>query len=190
MTTKKRTLLDIGDDMIALEEILTEVGGDVTDAQADEAIEAWFKEVGGDLEKKLDGYASLITEMLARSAARKAEADRMKALAYADANAADRLKKRIDLFFTDRKIKKVETDRFKITQCKNGGSLSMEMDVFEATKWPKDYQVTTITVDMEKVKAEIKARELKDGQSLCFGKGDDEKNYITLGHRGTHVRIK
>lgn len=79
-----RTLFDITDDLLALEELLSEVGGDVTDEQAEEAITEWFEELGEDRNSKLDGYVTLIAEFDARAEMRRREAARLQQRASVD----------------------------------------------------------------------------------------------------------
>jgi len=39
-----RTLFDISEDLLALEQILDEVGGDISDAEAEHAVDKWLRD--------------------------------------------------------------------------------------------------------------------------------------------------
>ena len=79
-----RTIYDISADLAALETILHENGGDITDPQAADALAEWERELETDLAGKVDRYCALIAEMEVRAAARRAEAERLVDLAKAD----------------------------------------------------------------------------------------------------------
>src|SRR4249920_49552 len=93
------TLYEISADLQALEELLTEVGGEIPDEQAEAAIDAWLEETGTATKDKVDNYCGLIRELEARRDARKAEAQRLADRSRIDANAVDRLKGRLLAFF-------------------------------------------------------------------------------------------
>jgi hypothetical protein len=61
-----RTIYDISADLAALESILHENGGDVSDANAEAALAEWERELESDLFGKVDRYCSLIAELEAR----------------------------------------------------------------------------------------------------------------------------
>ena len=113
-------LFHIGDDELALHAILEEVGGDISDEEAEAAIEAWFAEIEQDLEKKVDGYCALVKHFTKVAEARKEEAKRIEAMAKADANRAERMKSRLQLFMQNTNRQKIETLRFKVRRQANG----------------------------------------------------------------------
>jgi hypothetical protein len=49
-----RSLFEIGDDLLALHDLLSECGGELPDAEAEAAIDEWLAETEGDLFKKVD----------------------------------------------------------------------------------------------------------------------------------------
>jgi len=173
MTT--RTLYDISADLAALDEILSEVGGDVTDAEAEAAIEAWFQETAGDLRTKADAYCRLIREIEARGEARKAEADRILRLASTDSNAAGRLKTRLKDVLESHGIKKLETPMFRLSIATNGGRQALIYDAAEV-EFPSEFQKVIIKGDDEAIRSAI-----EDGFELPFAH---------LAPRGSHLRIK
>ena len=123
-----KTLLDITRDMDALDALLTEVEGDVTDPRVLEAVTAWFAELDADLKGKLDNYAALITMLEARSDVRAREAERLSRRAKTDASSAQFLKDRLRGEFEARGIQKVETDRYRVSVAANGGKLPLVID--------------------------------------------------------------
>lgn len=174
------TLLEVRDErdahLRALEDLLSEVGGDVTEAEAEAAIDAWLKEADAPLQAKLDGYGVVIREFELRAAARKAEADRIAALANTDANNSRRLKERLRWFFEAEGIDKIETSRFKFALASNGGKAPVILHC-EPEALPEWAKRVTVTPDMEAIRGEIETR----GESLEFAE---------IGERGKHLRIR
>lgn len=170
------TLYELGGQLAALDELLAEVGGDVTDEQAAEAINAWFAEIGEQVEHKLDGYGALIVELEARATARKAEADRMAGRAQVDTNAAKRLKERLKMFFIERNYKVIETPRFRVTLAGHGGKVPLDIDPVDAATLPLRFQAVSISPHTELIRAALEA-----GEALDFAR---------LGERGSSIRIK
>jgi hypothetical protein len=109
----------IGDEELALHAILEEVGGDMSDEEAEAAIEAWFAEIEQDVEKKVDGYCALVKHFAKVAEARKEEAKRIEAMAKADANRAEKLKTRLHEFMRTTNRPKIETLRFKVRRQTN-----------------------------------------------------------------------
>ena len=92
MTTSgsSRRLYEIAGDVLALEDLLLESGGEWTPEA-----EALYNEVEGSLESKVDGYAALIREWEADAEKWKAEEQRVAGHRKARENAAARLKARL-----------------------------------------------------------------------------------------------
>ena len=119
-------LLEITDEMRALDSLLAEADGDLTGME--QIIDEWMLENKGNLEEKADSYAALITEKMRMYEVRKGEAERMAKLAKTDKNTADRLKERLMYALTEMCIKKLETDRYRISVATNGGK--QPLDIF------------------------------------------------------------
>jgi hypothetical protein len=174
-----RTLFEIGDDLTALAELFEDLGGEVTEDEAGQALEAWFDQLGEERDRKIDGYCALIREFEERSDARELEAKRLMALAGTDANNAKRLKARLKAFFEAQGIKKLETPRFKVGIQANGGALPLivpagwESDPASA---PEAFQRRIIELDKDAVREAIR--------------NEEETHGASLGERGTHLRIK
>ena len=169
------TLYDISDDLLALEAILIEAGGDVSDPEADQAVDQWLAELGSARNEKIDAYCALYREFETRAKAREAEAARLLKLAEQDGNAASRLRSRLLYFFELHRISKLETDRFRLTVANNGGALPLFVDC-EPEALPDGYQKIRIEAD----KAAIREA-LEEGEELSFAH---------FGERGRHLRIR
>ena len=115
-----RTLLEITEDLQALDDLLIEAGGDVTGVEA--TVDAWLAELERDLKGKVDNYAALITATIARAEVRKAEADRLYRRAKVDAGNARFLRERLKFALEQRGISKLETDRYRVGVSKVGGA--------------------------------------------------------------------
>ena len=168
------TIFDITADMQALDDLLTEVGGDVTDPEAASAIDKWFTELDDQIETKVENYCRLIAELESRSAARKGEADRMYARSKVDANAAKGLRTRMVVALAGSGIRKLETETYRISVANHGGKLPMEIDDDGV---PTDYltRQEVVSVDKDAIRAALEngmnlpfARFLERGQRLSI----------------------
>lgn len=171
------TLYRIADDLQALDALLAEVGGDVTDEEANAAIDAWLNELGEARDRKLDGYAALIRTIEAREKVKRDEASRLTREANFESNAIDRLKRRLADVYRHMGWKSVKTDRFTITLAGHGGKQPLVFrDGFTIDDCPPEYQRVKVEPDTEKIRAA-----LESGASLPFA---------SLGERGSSIRIK
>lgn len=167
-------LLDITDDMQALDDLLAEVGGDVTDPRVAEIVDAWFDELDHSLSAKVDNYAALITSMRARADIRRAEAERLARRAQVDESAADWLASRLLAALDARGMKKLETDRYAVSVVGNGGKAPLLVDGDVPSEWTRT--VTKVEPDRERIRLAIEA-----GQALPFAR---------LGERGKRLSIR
>ena len=171
---KTRSLFSISDDLEKLNELLDE---STDDTQQQELINNWLDQLGDERDHKLDGYAALITEMLARSEVRKAESKRMMDLATADDNRARLLKDRLKWFFSAHNLKTVETARYKLSLAKNGGKAPLILDEsIPVTQLPEQFQKVSIDPNTTAIRVA-----LERGERLDFAQ---------LGERGSSIRIK
>lgn len=172
-----RTLYEIGSDMAALETLLLESGGDMTDPAVASAIDAWEAELETNLVAKLENYICLIQEIEARADARTAEARRIADLSLADQRASAALRERLRFVFATRNIKPVQTERFRVALAKNGGKapLDIRVGVDELPAWAVRRE-TVVTPDKDAIRARIEA-----GDVLSFA---------SLLERGNRISIK
>ena len=162
------TLMGISAGLSALEELLLEAGGDVSDPEADAAVDAWFAELGGARDQKVDDYCSLYEKL-------KRRGERRKRLAESDAKAAARLKERLQYFFEVQGISKLETDSYRLSIANNGGLLPLLVDRAPEAL-PAEFQKITVAADNEAIR-----RALESGEPIDFAH---------FGERGRHLRIK
>ena len=173
------TLFEISAEISALHDLLTEVGGELPDEEAEAAIDDWLAETNQALEQKVDAYCGLVREFEARAEAREIEAQRLQSLAGADINQARRLKARLKAFFEFHGIKKLDTPRFRVSVQANGGALPLVIP----TDWeadpanaPEAFQRRVIQLDRDAIREAIT---------------NGEETYgAQLGERGTHLRIR
>ena len=171
---KTRTLFSISDDLEKLNELLDECNDDT---QQQELIAQWFEALGEERDKKLDGYAALITEMTARAEVRKGEAKRLMELATTDDNRAKLLKDRLKWFFETHNLKTVETSRYRLSLAKAGGKAPLILDEsVPVTQLPERFQKVSIDPNTAAIR-----EALERGEKL---------NFAQLGERGTSMRIK
>lgn len=205
-----RTLFAIGEDIMALYDLLTEMGGDVTDAETEAAVDAWLAEIGADRDQKLDAYCALIREFESVAAARAAEAERLQELAAHANNEATRLRNRLHQFMLMTGDTKIETLRNRLAVQKNGGKIPVL--VGDEAAIPKSFQkaeyLIKIQVDRaldaqeKKVQDFVdKALELPGATYKMFAAADKDKirtalengvevTGAALGQRGTRLVIK
>ena len=169
------TLYEISGDLAALEELLTEVGGELADGEAEAAIDAWLEETGSATKDKVDRYCGLIRELESRAAARKAEAKRLAERGNIDAGAVDRLKSRLLWFFEAHNLKTLETPRFRVTAAQNGGLAPLIISA-PVEDLPDEF-IEFVRKPMNPMIREL----LEAGERLPFAE---------LGERGKAIRIK
>lgn len=169
------TLFEISDDLVALETLLDETGGDVSDPAVAAAVDAWFAEIQTNMTAKVDNYCAFIRELEARASVRKEESERLLKRVRADENAAKSLKGRLQMVFEIRNLGKVETPRFRVSLSGNG-SLA-PLTVHDEKVIPKSYFYTPPPVlDKDKVRADLEAGKEVPG--------------CTLEPRGKHLNIR
>jgi len=171
----KQTLFEISQDMQALDDLLDVA--DIESPEAQAALAAWAEEVQENLETKVDNYAAYIQTLLARSDARKKEGDRLKKKATADENKAKKLKEHLKTILEFRKVKTVDTLRFKVTVSKAGGKTPVECNV-QPQDLPEEFRTevpASYKVNTDAIRAKLEAGEKVDGCRLL--------------ERGTYLRV-
>lgn len=178
--TKKHTLWDIGSDMQALNALIEECGGDVSDPQVEAAFDAMFAEMQRDEANKLEGYAQAIRMLEAEQAAAKAEAAEFAKKAQQRERQIDAMTERVKMYLAAQGRTEAKTARgrtFKIV--KNGGMLPLKID---ETATPEQAGIDSRFVKIVKAfdNAAIRA-ELEAGKEVPFAR---------LGDRGTRITLK
>lgn len=170
--TKPRSLLALNADMYALEDLITESGGEMTD-EATTAIQAWMGDLSKETTTKADAYLGLMREFELRAEAIRAEAKRLAARATVCENAGGSLRERLRWFMDQHKITKIDTGRFLATIKGNGGSLPVVVE--DESMIPLDFYNMQPVLDKKKLREAL------------------EKGVVPgakLGERGTSLQIK
>jgi hypothetical protein len=170
-----QTLFDIGADMIALNNLLDELGGDVSGEGEAEEIDKWFAENAEALSEKGDGYGMLIKENAARAAVLKDEAKSLTEQAAAHEGRAGRLKDRLKYFMQEQGMKKLETKRCSFSVCANGGKTPLDIKV-DGEDLPEEFRMVVYQPLTETIR-----EALERGDVLPFAE---------LKERGFHLRVK
>ncbi|MGH9767210.1 MAG: siphovirus Gp157 family protein [Blastocatellia bacterium] len=174
-----RTLFAISDDLLLLDQMLSETGGEIAEDEAGQALERWFDQLGEERDRKLNGICWLIREFEARSEARELAAKALMASSGADLNSAKRLKSRVKLFLETHGLLKVQTEHFKLGIAQNGGIVPLIVpDAWkeDPANAPEAFQRRIIQLDNEAIREAIR--------------NDEETRGAHLGDRGTHLRIR
>lgn len=176
--TAKRSLFDIGEDLLALESLIESLDGDISDPAVDAAITEWFAEMAQNQGAKCDNYVALIRKWEMESSAAKAEAEQYAKAAKVREARITRLKERLKQHMELTRQTKIETPTGRtIAIQNNGGSVPLIIDAnVQPDRLEERFQRKTITLDAEAVRKALDAKE-----TLPFAQ---------LGQRGTHLRIK
>ena len=166
------TLLQMTDDMLALDDLIDECEGDMQDPRIQDAVGNWLAELNENLEQKVDNYAAFIVELKARAEARKIESTRLANRSRTDSRAAVNLADRLKFALGELGIKKLETDRYKVSVAGNGGK--QPLDVHGVV--PDDFNKSIVSPDNEKIRAALDAGE--------------ELDFAILQDRGTRLSIR
>ena len=175
----KKTLFDISNDALALDEILTEIEGDITDEGVAEIIDKWILENQEDWQNKADSYCALIRENEARANALDDEVKRVQALRDRHRNRAKALKERLLYFMQKHDMKQLKTNRFELSRAANGGKQSISI----ATGFvPEELAIISpYRDDIPRFNMDAIREALENGAELDFAK---------LEPRGEHLRIR
>lgn len=166
------TLLEIASEFAALDALLIENGGDLSDPAVDQAVSAWMAELQSDLDGKVDAYAAYIRELQLRAAARREESERIAKAAKTNENTVSWLKERLKTTLAALNIQKAGHIRT-ASICGNGGKPPLVID--EGAEIPSAYLRIVTSPDVELIRKSIES-----GECLPFAR---------LAERGTHLRI-
>ena len=167
-------LLEIGQDVNALAELIDGLEGGEMTPETEAALESFFAEIGEARDRKLDGYCALIRTWILRAAARREETERLAMLVQSEENKAKILKERLKMFLEMTGTKRIDTARYRITLCGNGGKLPLDYPE-DPTQLPETFQRIEIKADTETIRNALENGEDVPGCRLL--------------PRGSHVRI-
>ena len=173
----RKSLFDLGDDMIALDAILDECDGEVS-PEADLAIQAWFAELQQGQARKLDNYAAILNQWAMEEVAAKAERDQWAKKATVRANRQKWMKERMLNYLELTRQPKVITEKgLTVALQNNGGILPMKINEMATVDTvPPSYVRVIRELDNDKIR-----EDLESGKKLDFAH---------LEPRGKHVRIR
>lgn len=148
--------------MAALDQIITEAGGDISDPAVEEAFNQFFDENQANLKDKVENYCWLIKEIDSRSLARKAEAERLRRRAMIDTHSVSALKNRLRDALQSADINEVQTENHKVWVQRSGGKRAL---ILNQEAIPPEY----ITMrELREPNKELIRQKLEDGIELPF----------------------
>ncbi|WP_340106915.1 siphovirus Gp157 family protein [Rhodohalobacter sp. 8-1] len=166
----KESLFMIGEHFYALESLLMESEGEIT-----EEIDQWLDEYQAKEEDKIDAYCYLIQKFEEIATEAKRLADRSSSYNKKAKNLKDRLK----LYLESRGKEKIESPRFTISVCRNGGQLPIRLH--------EDVTVERLPEQFVQVHRDPDLNTLRD----AIVSGDEQAmRFAKILPRGTHLRIK
>lgn len=134
---KRPSLFKLEQDQQALYDILTEIGGDVTEESTAAAIDGWMVELKKGRDDKFDAYAQVLNKLTLDASVATAEAERYQQLARVRSAAAQRLKDRLKRHMELMGETKVETQHHVFAIQKNGGAQGV--DVTDLAAVPEEF---------------------------------------------------
>lgn len=155
-----KTLFQISDDLLAIDALLDEMEGDITNPEAEAAIDQWFAELGTERNAKLESYGYLIKELEARASGIKEEVARLRARQQASENKAERLKARLEVFFQLHNIDKIATTAFTFAMQNPGGKPKVQLrDEFaeNPVELPEGYRRVKFEADLISLREALEA---------------------------------
>ncbi len=171
-------LWEIAADVLALDALIEEVDGDLTDPRVEAAWLAWMGENDGNEGRKIDGYVNWIRFKESQAMAAKAEAVRYAKIMKTCENIVAWQEKRLKdyLILTKRDKILTETGRT-VAIVKNGGvqALDIASDLDPATLDPQFVRI------VREVNTEAVRKHVEEYGALPFA---------TLKPRGTSLRIR
>lgn len=171
-------LFEIGNSFAALDCVLDEIGGDVSDPAVDRIVTDWFAELQQQEADKLENYCQYIRRLESEPAVAKAEAEQFTAKAKARENRVKWLKEKMKAYLEAANRKEAVTSAGrKVCVQPNGGAVPVIMsDAVPVQACPREYLRVKTEADPHAIRVA-----LESGVVLPFAK---------LGERGTQLRIR
>ena len=174
---KKRSIFDIGNDLQAIERLIEERDGDISDPEVAETISLWLAEFDAERAEKADRYVNLIRKWETEAAAAKAEAEQYQKAAQVRANRVRSLKQMLQMHMEASNLSKIETATGRVIAIQNnGGVVPMEVTETDPTALPDQYVRMVRVIDNSAIRADLEA-----GVELPWAR---------LGVRGRSLRIR
>lgn len=173
----RQNLWQLDERIDALATVFDQLADDPTfeDAAKDAVLE-YFGQAIEDRDAKLDRYAAFIDYVTVLAKARKAESDRLSALATIGENTAKRLKGFLKMWLESKGLKKIETPMRKFWTQNNGGLRPIIVDKTDPMTVDPCYRKVTVEFDNDAIRADLEA-----GIEVPFAR---------FGEVGSHLRVK
>ena len=171
---RRPTLYQFGADLDALDDLLDELGGDVSDPAVEAAIDAWQAELHAGRAEKLDGIAGYDKQLTIEEAACLAEAKEWTAKAGRIARRKAAVRAGVKLHMDragEKKLFSAKGVTFAVVT--NGGHAALIVP--DADRVPVDFLKTTVSVDTAKIRDALAA-----GATLDFAALDDRGNSLRI----------
>lgn len=172
------SLYTLTEELVKLDQLLIEAGGEVTEGSDGASLEDWLKKYEWQVGEKVDAYGGLIKNWDADIKAIAGEAERLAARAAVIVNKIKRLKEMAGLAMKMRGIRKLEGTLFTIALQKNGGKPPLIMIVEDVAKLPEKFVKVTKSADSEAIRT---ALALEDPEAAKVAR---------IGEVGESVRIR
>lgn len=174
----KKTLFSIHEDLITLDNLIEEMGGDISEPGVEATITKWFNELMDNEADKLAGYIAYVQQLdMEMDKAREVARD-WSSKASSRENRIKWLKKRIMDYAKATNRDEIKTSSgYKICIQKNGGKPSWDLvDGTTVDTIPEEFTKTTKSVDFDKIQQAIDA-----GKTPVF---------VKVNEVGKHVRFR
>lgn len=171
------TLYAIADELLALNGLLDEREGDISDPDVSAAFDAWFDEIAQDQASKLESCVGLLSTWEMEIVAAKSEVDQWAAKVRTREKRRDHFKARLKQFLELTGQPKATTSHGRTLSIRaNGGKLPLDLDdPLDPAKVPDSLCRIRREIDRAAVIAALEA-----GEDLPFAR---------LLPRGSHLRI-
>ena len=189
MSPQRESLYVLTEELVALDTMLQEIGGDVSSPEG-QTLEKWAEEFDWKMRDKVDGYASLAINLEADALTIANEVRRLQARKNAIENRRARLLALAKFSMERLKVRKLEGVRFTIAIQKNGGVEPLEVLV-EPKDLPAHFRdeemVYSANLDVLRKSLEVRRAALAKGEAdpipELAGKAE-------LKERGESVRVR
>lgn len=166
-TTRKETLFSLSGDVLALDAILEEGGGEITPE-----VEAWIAEYRDKFTDKVDSVGWYWRTCEARAAGFKKAADDLAAKARTEEQKRDRLKQYVEGCLRHLDTRKISGQVYSFSLQTNGGSPPLRLLVDDPAAFPESCQRVTVTVDRTAVRTALEASTLPEGLAMIEPAGE------------------
>ena len=186
------SLYELTEELVALDKLLAELGGDVSEGTEGQTLEKWASEFDWKMKTKVDGYGALYKNMEADANEIKAEIKRLSDRKRAIENRGARLLALAKFSMERLGTRKLEGVKFTIAIQKNGGVEPLEVLV-EAKNLPEQFRKEEVVynADTEALRSALEARRIALGKATPDPDPFPElEGKAVLQERGESVRVR